>query len=65
MKTMEILRHIVVALLGGILGLVTIWAVAALYFDGRISWLPIPVAVICGLGIRGSTRPGGREKLSW
>ena len=63
MKTMKILRHIAVALPGEILGWVTIGSVAALYFDGRISWLRIPLAVTCGLGIRGSTRPGGHGEI--
>jgi Domain of unknown function (DUF4105) len=29
----------------------TLWATAALYFDVRISWLRIPLAVVYGLGI--------------
>ncbi len=34
-----------------VLGLVTLWAVAALYFDVRIWWLQLPLAVIYGLGM--------------
>jgi hypothetical protein len=39
------------ALLWLLLGLLTLWAVAALYFDTRVSWLHLPLAVIYGLGI--------------
>jgi hypothetical protein len=39
------------SLLWFILGLATFWAVAALYFDVKISWLQFPFAVIYGLGI--------------
>jgi len=31
--------------------LATLWAVAALYFDVRISWLRLPLAAVYGLGI--------------
>jgi hypothetical protein len=40
-----------VALLWALLALLTIWAVAALWFDVRISWLRLPLAVIYGLGM--------------
>ena len=33
-----------------VLGLVTTWAAAALFFDVRISWLQLPLAVIYALG---------------
>ena len=32
-------------LLGGVLLLMTLWAVAALHFDVRVSWLRTPLAV--------------------
>jgi hypothetical protein len=40
-----------VVLIWGALGLATIWAVTALYFDARISWLRLPLAALYGLGI--------------
>jgi hypothetical protein len=38
-------------LLWVLLALLTLWAVAALYFDIRISWLRLPLATIYGLGM--------------
>ena len=35
----------------GLLALLTFWAAAALYFDVRIFWLRVPLAVIYGLGM--------------
>jgi hypothetical protein len=32
-------------------GVLTLWAVAALYFDARVSWLRLPLAAIYGLGM--------------
>jgi hypothetical protein len=51
MKTRKIVRHAALVLLWFGLGLATLWATAALYFDVRISWLRLPLAVIYGLGI--------------
>jgi hypothetical protein len=55
MKPTAILRRIapilVRFLLWCVLGIATLWAVAALYFDVRIPWLRAPLAVIYGLGI--------------
>ena len=39
------------ALLWALLGLLTLWAVAALYFDVRVSWLRLPLAAIYGAGM--------------
>jgi hypothetical protein len=44
-------RWIVVSLLWVLLALLTLWAAAALYFDVRISWLRLPLAIIYGLGL--------------
>jgi len=33
------------------LGLATVWAVAALYFDFRVLWLRVPLAAVYGLGL--------------
>jgi hypothetical protein len=41
----------VAAFIWTILGLATCWSVAALFFDVRISWLRLPLAVIYGSGI--------------
>ena len=38
-------------LLWALFGLLTLWAVAALYFDARVSWLRLPLAAIYGLGM--------------
>jgi hypothetical protein len=40
-----------VALLWGLLASLTLWTVTALYFDVRISWLRLPLAIIYGLGM--------------
>ena len=45
------LRRVALALLWALLGLLTLWAVAALYFDARVSWLRRPAAAIYGLGM--------------
>ena len=47
----RVIRRMVVALLWVLLASLTLWAVAALYFDVRISWLRLPLAVIYGLGM--------------
>ncbi len=40
------------AILGwGCLGLMTLWAMAALYFDARVAWLGMPLAAAYGLGM--------------
>ena len=51
MKCRRILRGVACVLLWVVLGLATLWAAAALYFDARISWLRLPLAVIYGLGM--------------
>ncbi len=51
MKHGKILPRAAAVLIWGILGLTTLWAVAALYYDVRISWLRLPLAVIFGLGM--------------
>ena len=38
-------------LLGIVLLLLTLWATAALFFDVRVTWLQLPLAVIYGLGM--------------
>lgn len=50
-KFKKFLRLVALALLWGILGVTTLWAAAALYFDVRISWLRLPLAVVYGLGM--------------
>lgn len=51
MKLKKTLRFVVSSLLWVVLGLTTLWAAAALYFDVRISWLRPTLAVLYGLGI--------------
>ena len=51
MKIKKLLRIVVLVLIWLILGIATLWAAAALYFDVRISWLRIPLALIFALGI--------------
>jgi hypothetical protein len=50
-RSPRVLRWIALALLWALLGLVTLWAVAALYFDARVSWLRLPLAAIYGLAM--------------
>jgi|SRR5579871_5546854 len=51
MKSKQLLRGIAVLLVWVILGLMTLWATAALYIDVRITWLRLPIALIYGLGM--------------
>jgi hypothetical protein len=51
MKCKKILRCLAVTFIWGVLGLATLWAVAALNFDVRIPWLRVPLAAAYGLGI--------------
>jgi Domain of unknown function (DUF4105) len=51
MKFRKILRIVTLVLIWTIFGLATCWSVAALFFDVRISWLRLPLAVIYGSGI--------------
>jgi hypothetical protein len=51
MKYKKFLRCGACSLIWAVLGVTTFWATAALYFDVRIAWLRIPLAVIYGLGI--------------
>jgi len=51
MKCKKIFCCIALFLVWAILGVATLWAAAALYFDVRISWLQLPLALIYGLGI--------------
>jgi hypothetical protein len=47
----RVIRRVAVALLWVLLGSLTFWAVAALCFDVRISWLRLPLAILYGLGV--------------
>ena len=47
----KLLRHAAVTFIWVALGLATLWAVAALGIDGRISWLRVPLAVVYALGM--------------
>jgi hypothetical protein len=47
----KLLHCIACVLIWAVLGVATLWAAAALYFDVRISWLRIPLAAIYALGI--------------
>ncbi len=51
MNGKKILHFAVGALIWSVLGLATLWAAAALYFDVRVSWLRLPLAAIYGLGM--------------
>jgi hypothetical protein len=50
-RLVRVIRRVAVAGLWVLLALLTLWAVAALYFDVRISWLQVPLAAIYGLGM--------------
>jgi len=49
MKFKKSLRLIAGVLLWAVLGVATVWAVAALYFDVRIAWLRLPLTEVYGL----------------
>lgn len=51
LKYKRLLRFSAAVLIWSALGLVTLWAVAALYFDVRVSWLRLPLAAIYALGM--------------
>jgi hypothetical protein len=51
MKAKKFLWLVACILIWGILGVAMLWAIAALYFDVRISWLRLPLATIYALGI--------------
>jgi len=51
MKFKKILRFVACVLLWIVLGVATLWAAAALYFDVRVAWLQLPLAAIYGLGM--------------
>jgi MoxR-like ATPase len=46
-----VLRWIALTLLWALLGLLTLWAVAALYLDTTAPWLRLPLALIYGLAM--------------
>ncbi len=50
-KVKPALRFVLLALIWGVLGMTTVWATAALYFDVRVSWLQLPLAAIFAMGI--------------
>jgi hypothetical protein len=47
----RVLRWVALTFLWALLGLLTLWAVAALYFDVRVSWLRLPLAAIYALAM--------------
>jgi len=51
MKCKKILCFVVWILIWGVLGLATLWSVAALCFDVRVAWLRVPLAAVYGLGM--------------
>lgn len=51
MNIRKILRNVLIAIGWAILGVTTLWSFAALYFDVRIAWLRLPLAILFGLGI--------------
>jgi hypothetical protein len=50
-KFNKILHLMAVASIWSVLGLATLWAAAALFFDVRIPWLRLPLAVVYALGM--------------
>ncbi len=50
-RSARVIRWVLVPLLWFLLALLTLWAVAALYFDVRVEWLRLPLAAIYGLGM--------------
>jgi Domain of unknown function (DUF4105) len=50
-RSLRVICRMLVSLLWVLLALVTLWAAAALYFDVRVAWLRLPLAVAYGLGV--------------
>jgi hypothetical protein len=50
-RPVRVIRRMAAALLWVLLALLTLWAVAALWFDTRVSWLRLPLAGLYGLGL--------------
>jgi len=50
-KVRKILRAIFRVLIWVVLGLASLWAAAALYFDVRISWLQLPLAMVYAVAL--------------
>jgi Domain of unknown function (DUF4105) len=50
-KWEKFLRCVALVLIWSVLGVATLWAAAALYFDVRISWLRLLLALIYGVGM--------------
>jgi hypothetical protein len=50
-RSRSVLRRMALVFLWLLLGLLTLWAVAALCFDVRVSWLRLPLAATYGLGM--------------
>lgn len=44
-------RRVILAFIWVVLGLATLWTTAALYYDCRVVWLQLPLALIYGLGM--------------
>jgi hypothetical protein len=51
MKFQKILRLLALTGLWLVLGVATLWAAGALYFDVRFAWLRLPLAALYGLGM--------------
>jgi hypothetical protein len=47
----RVIKYCLLALLWGLVALLTLWAAAALYFDVRVPWLRLPLAAIYGLSM--------------
>jgi hypothetical protein len=50
-KCKKLLRFIVVAFIWVVLGVATLWSVAAIHFDVRVAWLRLPLVLVYGLGV--------------
>jgi hypothetical protein len=51
MKFTKTLGYVALVLIWAVLGVATLWATAALYFDVRVGWLQVLLAAIYGLGM--------------
>ena len=51
LKYNRLLRFLAAVLIWSVLGLATLWAVAALFFDVRVPWLRLSLAAVYGLGM--------------
>ncbi len=71
-RLLAVIGWLGLALVGGVLLLLTIWSAAALYFDVRVSWLRIPILTLflaavatVWIRVKGRWRKMGLTAIAW